>query len=162
AAMQKALENGITVKKCIEAVQTLRERGVTQPMLLMGYINPLLAYGVEAFVRDAKAAGADGLIVPDLPPEEAAICSDAGEREGLAMVFFLAPTSNPKRIDLVSRRATGFIYVVALMGVTGVRNQLAGDLAEFIARLKAQTDRPLVLGFGISTPEQARTMNGMV
>src|SRR6185295_18074850 len=93
AAMQKALENGITVKKCLEAVRTLRERGVTQPMLLMGYINPMLAYGVDAFVRDAKAAGADGLIVPDLPPEEAAVFSDACTREGLAMVFFLAPTS---------------------------------------------------------------------
>jgi tryptophan synthase alpha chain len=162
AATQKALENGMTVSKCIEAVKTLRGRGVNQPMLLMGYINPLLAYSVEALVRDAKAAGADGLIVPDLPPEEADIFSEACAREGLALVFFLAPTSNPERVDLVAQHATGFIYVVSLTGVTGERSQLAANLADFIARLKARTTRPLVLGFGISTPEQARSMNGLV
>ncbi len=162
AAMQIALENGTTVKKCLEAVKTLRTRGVTQPMMLMGYINPLLAYGVDALVQDAKAAGANGFIVPDLPPEEAHIFADACMREGLALVFFLAPTSNPARIDIVAQHATGFIYVVALTGVTGERSQLAADLTTFIARLKAQTNRPLVLGFGISTPEQARSMNGLV
>jgi tryptophan synthase alpha chain len=162
AAMQKALENGITVKKCIEAVKTLRARGVNQPMMLMGYINPMLAYGVDALVRDAKAAGANGFIVPDLPPEEADIFAVACAREGLGLVFFLAPTSNPERIDIVAQHATGFIYVVALTGVTGERSQLASDLAVFIARVKVRTNRPLVLGFGISTPEQARSMNGLV
>lgn len=162
AATQKALENGTTVKKCLEAVQTLRKRGVTQPMLLMGYINPFLAYGVEELIRDARASGADGLIVPDLPPEEARLFADACAREGLAMVFFVAPTSNPQRIRIVAQQATGFIYVVAITGVTGARSQLPADLKAFIARLKSQTDRPLVLGFGISTPEQARSMNGLV
>lgn len=162
AATQRALENGITVKKCLEAMRTLRERGVRQPMLLMGYINPFLAYGVDALARDVKAAGADGLIVPDLPPEEAGMFSEACAREGLGMVFFLAPTSNPKRIALVAEKATGFIYVVTLLGVTGIRSQLPADLTDFIARLKSQTDRPLVMGFGISTPEHARIMNGLV
>jgi tryptophan synthase alpha chain len=162
AATQKALENGMTVKKCLEAIQTLRTRGVQQPILLMGYINPFLAYGADALVRDARAAGADGLIVPDLPPEEAAIFSEVCTREGMALVFFLAPTSSPDRIDLVAKEATGFIYVVSLTGVTGERRQLADDLNTFIGRLKARTDRPLVLGFGISTPEQARSMNGLV
>lgn len=162
AATQKALENGITVRKCLEAVRTLRERGITQPMLLMGYINPFLAYGVDALVHDARAAGADGLIIPDLPPEEAALFAGACAREGLALVFFLAPTSSPERIDLVAQQATGFIYVVSLTGVTGARTQLAEDLSAFIGRLKSRTDHPLVLGFGISTPEQARSMNGLV
>jgi tryptophan synthase alpha chain len=162
AATQIALENGTTVKTCLQAIRELRERGVTQPMLAMGYLNPLLAYGIEAFVRNAKSAGADGLIVPDLPPEEAAIVTEVCAREGLALVFFLAPTSNSKRIELVARAATGFIYVVSLLGVTGMRSELPADLTEFIARVRSQTDRPLVLGFGISTPEHARMMNGLV
>lgn len=162
AATQVALEQGITVRKCLEGVRSLRDKGVDQPMLMMGYINPLLAYGVEAFVRDAKAAGADGLIVPDLPPEEAAEFVSTCTREGMALVFFLAPTSSPERVRLVAERATGFIYVVSLTGVTGVRTELPVDLKAFISRLKSMTDRPLVLGFGISTPEQARGMNGLV
>lgn len=162
AATQVALENGTTVRKCLEGIKALRERGVTQPMLLMGYINPMLAYGVEAFVRDAKIAGANGFIVPDMPPEEGGQFAAMCEREGMALVFFLAPTSNPERIKLVDAQARGFIYVVSLTGVTGVRRELPPDLQAFIARLKAATSKPLVLGFGISTPEQARSMNGLV
>jgi tryptophan synthase alpha chain len=162
AAMQIALENGTTVKICLDAVRTLRERGVTQPMLLMGYLNPVLAYGVEAFVQDAKAAGADGLLLPDLPPEEGTKIAEICAREGIALVFFLAPTSNAERIAIVGHKASGFIYVVTLTGVTGERRQLPPDLADFIARIKAQVDKPLVMGFGIGTPEQARAMNGLV
>jgi tryptophan synthase alpha chain len=162
AATQVALENGITVAKCIEAVRDLRARGVKQPMLLMGYLNPLLTYGPARFVRDAKLAGADGLIVPDLPPEEAELLGETCAREGLALVFFLAPTSKTDRIALVAERATGFIYVVSVMGVTGARKELPPGLTDFIARVRAQTDQPLVLGFGISQPEQARMMNDLV
>jgi tryptophan synthase alpha chain len=162
AATQVALNNGITVRDCIEAVRTLREQGVVQPMLLMGYLNPLLAYGVEGFVRDAKSAGADGLIIPDLPPEEAAIISALCAGEGLALIFFLAPTSSPARIRLVSERASGFIYVVSVTGITGARSDLPTGLRDFIARLRESTDRRLVLGFGISEPDHARAMNGLV
>ncbi len=162
AATQAALENGITVRRCLEAVATLRERGVRQPMLMMSYLNPLLAYGPPQFVRDAQAAGADGLIVPDLPPEEAALFAGACTERGMAQIFFLAPTSNEKRIALVGQRATGFIYVVSVTGTTGAREELPPDLADFIGRVRALTDRPLVLGFGISTPQQARRMNGLV
>jgi tryptophan synthase alpha chain len=156
AATQIALENGITVRRCLEAVKTLRARGIRQPMLMMSYLNPLLAYGPEAFVREAGAAGADGLIVPDLPPEEAAVLTEACARAGRAMVFFLAPTSSPARIALVGERATGFIYVVSLTGTTGERKELPPDLPDFIGRVRARTQKPLVLGFGISTPAQAR------
>jgi tryptophan synthase alpha chain len=162
AATQVALENGTTVRQCIQAVRELRERGVTQPMLLMGYLNPMLAYGLERFVNDAKAAGADGFIVPDLPPEEGKELVELCQREGLALVFFLAPTSNAARIELVGNRATGFIYVVALTGITGERSALPADLSDFIARVRAQTNQRLVMGFGISTPEQARMMNGLL
>jgi tryptophan synthase alpha chain len=162
AATQVALANGITVSRCLEAVRTLRGRGVRQPMLMMGYLNPILAYGVERFAADAHAAGADGLIIPDLPPEEATQAAHACHKEGLALVFFLAPTSDEKRIELVAAQTSGFIYVVSLAGVTGARSALPADLTAFIARLREHTDQPLVLGFGISQPEHARAMNGLV
>jgi tryptophan synthase alpha chain len=162
AATQLALENGITVKTCLQAVRELRSRGVHQPMLLMGYLNPLLAYGVESFVRDAKAAGADGFIIPDLPPEEAGIFADLCSKAGLALIFFLAPTSTEDRISLVAEHAAGFIYVVSLTGVTGARTDLPPGLTDFIARVRGKTSKPLVLGFGISTPDHARLMNGLV
>ena len=161
AATQIALEDGATVRLCLEAVRTLREQGVRQPMLMMGYANPLVAYGTDDFVRDARAAGADGLIVPDLPPEEADMFADSCRREGLALVFMLAPTSNDARIRLASANATGFIYVVSLTGITGARRELPAYLKDFIARLRASTDKPLVLGFGISTPEHAREVSGL-
>ena len=159
AATQIALENGMTVKKCLEAVKGLREQGVTQPMLMMGYANPLVAYGTEQFVADAKLAGADGLIVPDLPPEEAAMFAGACEEHNMGLVFFLAPTSNASRIEMTAKHATGFIYVVSLTGITGARTALPDYLTEFIARLRKNTNKPLVLGFGISTPEHAKEVN---
>lgn len=161
ATTQRALENGTTVSACLDAVRTLREKGLTQPMLMMGYANPLVAYGTDRFVRDARAAGADGLIVPDLPPEEASMFAQSCEREGLALVFFLAPTSNDQRIELATAKATGFIYVVSLTGITGARKDLPAYLADYFARLRAKTDMPLVLGFGISTPDHARQLRGL-
>ncbi len=161
-ATQVALENGIRVRHCIEAVRELRGRGVEQPMLLMSYINPLLAYGLEQFVVDSKSAGADGFIVPDLPPEEAGELIQLCDREGMALVFFLAPTSSTARIKLVGQAARGFIYCVSLTGITGVRNELAPGVPEFIARIRAETNQPLVLGFGISTPAHARMMHDLV
>ncbi len=161
ATTQIALENGITVRKCLAAVKTLRQKGVTQPMLMMGYANPLVAYGTDRFLRDARAAGADGLIVPDLPPEEASMFAESCAREGLALVFFLAPTSNDARIEMATANATGFIYVVSLTGITGARKELPAYLTKYFARLRAKTDMPLVLGFGISTPEHARQLRGL-
>ncbi len=162
AATQIALENGTTVKKCLEGVRTLRERGVNQPMLLMGYVNPILTYGIESFVNDAREAGADGLIIPDLPPDEAALLARACANAGMALVFMVAPTSNIPRIEIVSNHATGFIYLVAFTGITGTRAELPPDIKEYIARVRDHSDKPLVMGFGISTPDQARAMNGLV
>jgi tryptophan synthase alpha chain len=162
AASQVALENGMTVRKVLDGVRELRSRGVQQPILMFSYLNPVLAYGAELFVKDAYAAGADGLIVPDLPPEEANLFASHCEAVGMALVFFLAPTSNERRIDVAADAATGFLYVVSVTGVTGARTALPDDLKQFITRLRERTDKPLVLGFGISTPEQARGMNGLV
>lgn len=162
ATTQKALENGMTVAKCLEAVRTLRSRGVTQPMMLMSYLNPLMAYGPARFVAAAKEAGADGLLIPDMPPEEAPLFAPACEETGLALAFFLAPTSRPERIVQVAAAATGFIYMVAQVGITGARDTLSDELPAFIARVREVTSTPLVLGFGISKPAHVQQMKTQV
>jgi tryptophan synthase alpha chain len=152
---QISLEQGTTLRGCLEMVRELRSRGLRIPVLLFGYINPFLAYGLETLARDASAAGVDGFIVPDLPPEEAAEFEDAATTQGLAFIHFLAPTSNPARIDAVTTRARDFIYLVSVTGVTGARQSFHANLADFIGSVRARTATPLAVGFGISTPEQA-------
>ncbi len=159
---QIALEQGMNVQKALEAVRTLRSRGVMQPMFMFSYLNPIMAYGLEAFVIASKEAGADGFIIPDLPPEEAGMLAPYCEQHNMAMVFFLAPTSNEKRIAVASEQASGFIYVLSVTGITGARTELPQNLTDFINRVRRLTDKRLVLGFGISTPEQAHSMNGLV
>jgi tryptophan synthase alpha chain len=124
----------------------------------MGYINPILAYGQAQFVADAAAAGVDGLIVPDLPPEEAEELEALCDEYGLALVYLLAPTSTAARIKLITQKSKGFIYLVSLTGVTGARNELSPDLAEFVARVRAETETPLAVGFGIGTGAQAQAV----
>ncbi len=168
AAAQIALENGITVRDVLDVVARLRAEGVTVPLVLMGYYNPFLAYGVKALCRDAAAAGADGFIVPDLPPdvrdgeEMRARCHE----HGLAFIPLLAPTSTEERIRVAARAATGFIYLVSVTGITGERDRLPENLAGFVARVRTRTDLPLAMGFGISRPEQAhqvaRVADGVV
>lgn len=152
---QVSLENGTTTAGCLEMVHKLRQRGVQTPIMLMGYVNPILAYGEANYVRDAAAAGADGFIVPDLPPEEAEALEALTAEAGLSLIHFLAPTSNQGRIDRVTARAHGFIYLVSVTGVTGARSQVRTDLAAFVNRVRQQTAVPLAVGFGISTPAQA-------
>jgi tryptophan synthase alpha chain len=152
---QVSLENGTTTASCLEMVRELRRRGVQTPILLMGYVNPILAYGEASYVRDAADAGADGFIVPDLPPEEAEALEALTAEAGLSLVYFLAPTSNEERINRVTARARGFIYLVSVTGVTGARRQVQADLAGFVNRVRAKTAVPLAVGFGISTPQQA-------
>lgn len=152
---QRALENGTTVAGCLQMVQTLRERGVDTPAMLMGYYNPILAYGEHRYVKEAAAAGIDGFIVPDLPPEEAEPFEKIVNDAGLALIHFLAPTSDAARIEMVTARAQGFIYLVSLTGVTGARAAIQTDLEAFVARVREKTAVPLAIGFGISTPETA-------
>lgn len=158
AATQKALENGTTLKDCLAMTRELRDQGIDTPALFLGYINPMLAYGLEQFVADAVAAGLDGLIVPDLPPEEATELEALCAAQGLALVYLLAPTSTSERIGLVAKKSQGFIYMVSLTGVTGARQELSPGLSEFVARVRAQTDTPLAVGFGIGTGSQAQAV----
>jgi len=158
-ATQIALEKGITVAKSLEAVKELRARGVEIPLILMGYYNPMLAYGLEKFVRDAKEAGADGFIIPDLPAEESEeFIKVAGD---LPLIPMLAPTSSPERMEMIARNAKGFIYLVAVIGITGERKSLAEGLGELIAQVRAHTSVPVCVGFGIGTPEQAKEVGTM-
>lgn len=152
---QVALAQGMTAAGCLALAARLRQRGVNQPLLFMGYYNPLLAYGIASFARAAAEVGVDGVIIPDLPPEESGELDEACLQHGLALIYLLAPTSTPERIAAVAARARGFIYLVSLAGVTGARAELPADLRAFITRVRAATDLPLAVGFGISTPEQA-------
>jgi tryptophan synthase alpha chain len=156
---QTALEQGMTAARCLEIVARLRSRGVRQPLLLMGYINPILAYGMGRFVEDAAAAGADGFILPDLPPEEAGEMEAACRQAQLALVYLAAPTSTEERLAEAAEHTTGLLYLVSLTGVTGARNGLPADLQSFVQRARARAKTPLAVGFGISTPEQARAVS---
>jgi tryptophan synthase alpha chain len=155
AASQRALDNGITLRDCLDQAAGLRSRGVTVPFILMGYYNPFLQFGIELLAAEAARAGINGFIIPDLPPEEADHVRQTLEAQGLDMIFLLAPNSDETRIKTVTRISRGFVYMVSLVGVTGARNSLSSDLVEFVQRVRALTDKPLAVGFGISTPEQA-------
>lgn len=158
---QVSLEQGTTLTGCLEMVRELRDRGVVAPILLFGYYNPFLAYGLEALAREARSVGAQGFIVPDLPPEEAGEMEAAADRAGLAYIHFLAPTSSNRRISAVTERARGFIYLVSVTGVTGARQSVGAGLGDFIGRVRERTTTPLAVGFGISTPDQAATIGRM-
>ncbi len=158
---QIALENGTTTADCLAMVAELRSRGVDTPIMLMGYSNPILAYGEVQYAQDAAAVGVDGFIVPDLPIEEADSFETAVNAAGLVLIHFLAPTSSPDRIETVVERAQGFIYLVSLVGVTGVREGLDQNLSAFVARVRQQATVPLAVGFGISTPELAQAVGKM-
>jgi tryptophan synthase alpha chain len=157
-AYDEAIRNGTNTSTVFAAVRELRDRGVRAPILVMGYCNPLFAYGVDRFVQDAVAAGVDGLIVVDLPPDEAAELEQPAHAAGLHLVYLLAPTSTEERIRLVAEHGSGFIYCVSVVGITGERREMAADLPEFIARVRAQTELPLAVGFGISSPDHVRAV----
>ncbi len=158
-ATQIALEKGITVKKSLEAVQELRKRGVDIPLILMGYFNPMLAYGLEKFIRDAKEAGADGFIVPDLPAEESKEFEDVAGN--MPLIRMLAPTSPDERMESIARTAKGFIYLVSVTGLTGARTSISDGLGDLINRVRTHTSAPVCVGFGIGTPEQAAQVGAL-
>jgi tryptophan synthase alpha chain len=161
ATSQKALEQGTTLDDCFELVRTARANGVTIPLLLMGYTNPFYQYGLERLAQRAAKVGLDGFLIPDLPSDESEEFAAPLREHGRDLVFFLAPTSTERRIKDVASRATGFIYCVALRGTTGAREALADDLPDYIARVRKETDLPLTIGFGISTPEHVRQASAM-
>jgi tryptophan synthase alpha chain len=150
---QEALKRGVTVPVCLDAARRLRDMGVRAPLIFMSYYNPILAYGLERFAWEAASAGADGLIVVDLPPEESFPLREVCLHNNLRLIYLLAPTSTDERIQEVARLASGFIYCISLTGVTGAREELPAGLEEFVRRVRGYTHLPIAAGFGISQPK---------
>jgi tryptophan synthase alpha chain len=154
-ASYEALKQGVTSEVCFEVAQELR-RQVEIPLVFMTYYNPVLKFGLEQFCSKCAEVGVDGLIIPDLPPEEGQDLEQSTRRHGVDLIYLLSPASTEERIQLVASRSSGFIYLVSLTGVTGARDKLPGELEGFVAMVRERTEKPLCIGFGISTPEQAR------
>ena len=152
-AAQRALEGGMTAARVFELVRRIREFSET-PIVFYTYYNLVFSNGVDAYVRAAKAAGVDGILTLDLPPEEAGEVTTACRTHGVETVFIVAPTTPAERIPKIAAVTTGFLYYVSREGVTGVRDQVAGNIPEAVARIRAQTQLPLVVGFGIGSRAQ--------
>ncbi|MEJ2182998.1 MAG: tryptophan synthase subunit alpha [Nitrospirota bacterium] len=159
-AAERALKGGVSLRKVIRFVSDIRRK--TQiPLVLMTYFNPVFRYGLEAFMRDASEAGVDGVIVPDLPPEEAGEYRKLARAHGVDTIFLVAPTSTEERRKKIARASSGFLYYVSITGITGARLALAGEAGESIRALREMSGKPVALGFGVSTPEEARQVAAM-
>jgi len=150
-----ALNKGVTPQICLDVAKKLREK-VDIPLVFMTYYNPVFHYGLEEFCSACTASGIDGLIIPDLPPQEGGSLEAIAEKKDLDLIYLLAPTSPVERIKLVGQRSCGFIYLVSVTGVTGARDSLNEDLEVFVSRVRELVAQPLCVGFGISTPAQAK------
>jgi tryptophan synthase alpha chain len=156
---ERALTNKLSLPKIFSLIREFRRRSEL-PLILFGYFNPFFHYGLESFCRQAAAAGADGVLCVDLPPEESGELKQWSDALGLDVIFLLSPTSGPDRIRQAARYGSGFIYYVSVTGVTGVRRSLDGQLRGQVARVRRGTALPVGVGFGISTPEQAAWISG--
>ncbi len=156
ASSQRALLNGMTVPHALEIVRQVRQQDSEIPMILMTYVNPLLRYGLERYAQDAHNAGGDAHIVTDLTPEEAEEWKRLSVQNDLDTVFLLAPTSTPERVAVVSKLSSGFVYCVSRTGVTGAQSDIPVELKAVVERIKAGTELPVCVGFGISQPEHVR------
>jgi tryptophan synthase alpha chain len=155
-AGQRALAAGQTLQRTLDMARSLREIDDSTPIVMMGYYNPIYSRGVERFLKDAKAAGIDGLIVVDLPPEEDDELCIPAQAAGLNFIRLATPTTDDKRLPKVLENTSGFVYYVSITGITGAAAASAADVAPEVARIKAQTDLPVIVGFGIRTPDSAR------
>lgn len=156
----RALRNGMTLHIAVRQIREAREAGVTIPLAPMTYVNPILAYGPEAFVADAREAGADGLIVPDLPDDESGDIRDLAHMHGLAFIPLVAPTTTDARLGHITAHASGFVYCVAVTGVTGARAALAAEALQLLDRVRSCTPLPRALGFGLRTHEHLERLRG--
>jgi len=165
-AGQRALENGMTLNKTLDLARAFRKDDDTTPIVLMGYYNPIYSHGVDQFLADAKDAGIDGLIVVDLPPEEDVELCIPAQAAGLNFIRLATPTTDDKRLPRVLQNTSGFVYYVSITGITGAAEADTTDVAPEVARIKASTDLPVIVGFGINTPEKshaiARVADGAV
>jgi len=155
-AGQRALEGGMTLEKTLQLAREFRERDDTTPIVLMGYYNPIYNRGVDRFLADAREAGIDGLIVVDLPPEEDDELCIPAQAAGLNFIRLATPTTDDKRLPKVLQNTSGFVYYVSITGITGAATAQAGDVGPEVSRIKAATDLPVIVGFGIRTPEASR------
>lgn len=160
-AGQRALEGGMTLERTLEMARRFREGDADTPIVLMGYYNPIFNRGVERFLADAAKAGVDGLIVVDLPPEEDDELCLPAQAAGLNFIRLATPTTDAKRLPRVLQNTSGFVYYVSITGITGAAAAEAGAVAPEVARIKAATDLPVIVGFGISTPESAQAIAGI-
>ena len=160
-AGQRALAAGMTLDKTLALAAAFRETDDTTPIVLMGYYNPVYNQGVETFLSKAKTAGVDGLIIVDLPPEEDRELCLPAQKAGLNFIRLATPTTDDKRLPTVLQNTSGFVYYVSITGITGSAEAESGDVGPEVARIKAQTDLPVVVGFGINTPEKSRTIAGV-
>ena len=157
-ASERALKSGVTLKSVIALAKDLRTK-TDIPLVLMTYYNPVFKYGEERFIKDAKDAGVDGLIIPDLPPDEAGELIKISMKADIALIFLLAPTSNIERIKKVASASRGFIYYVSMTGITGSQLLLDGSIEKAINNIRKITDKPVAVGFGVSTPEEAKAVS---
>mmetsp|Transcript_23422 Transcript_23422/g.41091 ORF Transcript_23422/g.41091 Transcript_23422/m.41091 type:complete len:264 (-) Transcript_23422:4182-4973(-) len=157
-AGQRALEGGMTLNKTLDLARAFREGDDTTPIVLMGYYNPIYSHGVDTFLADAKAAGIDGLIVVDLPPEEDSELCIPAQEAGLNFIRLATPTTDDKRLPRVLQNTSGFVYYVSITGITGAAEAEAVDVRPEVARIKAATDLPVIVGFGINTPEKSQAI----
>ena len=155
ASSQRSLKSGTSLKKIIRLVADIRKDSQL-PIVLMTSFNPVFVYGQQQFVVDTLQAGVDGVIIPDLPPEDSGLLAAYASHKGLDMIYLLAPTSTAKRIQIITERSRGFIYYISLTGTTGVRTSLAGGIGKKVAAIKQTAKLPVLVGFGISGPEQAK------
>ena len=155
-AGQRALEGGMTLDKTLAMARAFREGDSSTPIVLMGYYNPIYARGVDRFLVEAREAGIDGLIIVDLPPEEDAELCLPAQAAGLNFIRLATPTTDDHRLPTVLRNTSGFVYYVSITGITGAAAASAADVAPEVARIKAATDLPVIVGFGINTPDAAR------
>ena len=154
-AAQRALAKGMTLKGTLELIRGFRAGDKTTPVILMGYMNPLVTWGLEAFAHDAAEAGVDGIIVVDCPPEEADPLADALDAAGVSLIRLATPTTDDERLKVVVRRTSGFVYYVSVAGVTGVKEADAAIVAPHVERVRKASGLPVAVGFGIKTPERA-------
>ena len=157
-AGQRALDGGQTLAKTLDMVRTFRKTDQTTPIVMMGYYNPIYSRGVDRFLVEAKEAGIDGLIVVDLPPEEDEELCIPAQKAGLNFIRLATPTTDAKRLPKVLQNTSGFVYYVSITGITGAAAAQAAEVAPEVARIKAATDLPVIVGFGISTPDSAKAI----
>ncbi len=157
-AGQRALEGGMTLSKTLELARAFRQDDQTTPIVMMGYYNPIYSRGVESFLKEAKEAGIDGLIIVDLPPEEDSELCLPAQAAGLNFIRLATPTTDDKRLPRVVQNTSGFVYYVSITGITGSAEAQADDVSPEVARIKAASGLPVIVGFGVNTPEKSRAI----